>query len=324
MGGRWPIRRALGPAAAMNQNYIDTVRLLLAIAPAVFASGRFAMKGGTALNLFVQEMPRLSVDIDLVFVDHRPDRQAALQTIAEELAAVQAALARKGYRAHLPANAEADEVKLVVSNDAAQVKVEVNFVFRGTALPVEMRSLVATAQDLFTTDITVPVLATAELYGSKLVAAMDRQHPRDIFDVMHMLDHFGWQASFIDCFVVYLAGHNRPVHEVLFPKTKPLEPAFTNEFAGMTRDAVELDVLAQMQVRLIKELPQQLTQARRDFLLSLVQGDPHWELMPMQHLRQLPALKWKLMNLAKLRKGSAKRFEAQQQLLANRFDQVSG
>jgi len=56
----------------MNQNYIDTVRPLLAIAPAVFASGRFAMKSGTALNLFVQEMPRLSVDIDLVFVDHRP------------------------------------------------------------------------------------------------------------------------------------------------------------------------------------------------------------------------------------------------------------
>jgi hypothetical protein len=81
----------------MNQNYIDTVRLLLAIAPAVFASGRFAMKGGTALNLFVQEMPRLSVDIDLVFVDHRPDRQAALQAIAEELAIVQAALARQGY-----------------------------------------------------------------------------------------------------------------------------------------------------------------------------------------------------------------------------------
>ena len=97
----------------MNQTYIDTVRLLLAIAPAVFASGRFAMKGGTALNLFVQEMPRLSVDIDLVFVDHRPDRQAALQTIAEELAIVQAALARQGYRAHMPANADGDDVKLV-------------------------------------------------------------------------------------------------------------------------------------------------------------------------------------------------------------------
>ena len=305
----------------MNQNYIDTVRLLLAIAPAVFASGRFAMKGGTALNLFVQDMPRLSVDIDLVFVDHRPDRQGALQAIAQELAAVQVALAGKGLRAHLPANPSGDDVKLVVSNDTAQVKVEVNFVFRGTALPVETRSLVASAQDLFTTDLTAPVLATAELYGSKLVAAMDRQHPRDIFDVMHMLDHFGWEKSIVDCFVAYLAGHNRPVHEVLFPKTKPLEPAFTNEFVGMTRDTVELDTLMQMHARLIKELPKQLTPAHRDFLMSLVQGEPAWELMPMQHLRELPALKWKLMNLAKLKKTSAKRFAAQTELLAARLDQ---
>ena len=307
MGRRRPIRRAHGPQAAMNHDYVDTVRLLLAMAPAVFASGRFAMKGGTALNLFVQEMPCLSVDIDLAFVDHRPDRQGALQAIAQELATVQAALARKGYRVHLPANTEGEDVKLVVSNDTAQVKVEVNFVFRGTTLPVETRSLVGIAQDLITTDLAVAVLATAELYGSKLVAAMDRQHPRDIFDVMCRLDHFGWQASFVDCFVAYLAGHSRPVHEVLLPKTKPLEPAFTNEFAGMTRDTVELNTLVQMQVRLLQELPQQSTPAHRDFLLSLVQGEPVWELMPMQRLRELPALKWKLMNLAKLKKNSAKR-----------------
>ena len=308
----------------MNQNYIDTVRLLLAIAPAVFASGRFALKGGTALNLFVQEMPRLSVDIDLVFVDHRPDRQAALLAIAQELAAVQAALDGKGYRTQLPANAEGDDVKLVVRDHAAQVKVEVNFVFRGTVLPVESRALVAAAQDLFTTDLAAPVLATAELYGSKLVAAMDRQHPRDIFDVMHMLDHFGWQGSFIDCFVAYLAGHNRPVHEVLFPKVKSLELAFSNEFVGMTRDTVELDTLVRMQVRLLQELPQQLTRKHRDFLLSLVQVDPDWALMPMHHLSELPALKWKLMNLSKLKKSSAKRFASQHQLLAERFALSAG
>jgi predicted nucleotidyltransferase component of viral defense system len=308
----------------MNQSYINTVQLLLAITPDVFASGRFAMKGGTALNLFVQEMPRLSVDIDLVFVDHLPDRAAALQAIAQELATVQAALARKGYRAHLPANTEDDDVKLVISGSGSQVKVEVNFVFRGTVLPIETRSLVSTAQDLFTTEVTVPVLATAELYGSKLVAAMDRQHPRDIFDVSLMLDRFGWQPAFIDCFVAYLAGHNRPLHEVLFPKAKPLMPAFANEFAGMTRVAVDVGTLGQMQTRLLKELPEQLTPAHRDFLISLVQGDPDWHLMPMLHLRELPALKWKLMNLAKLKRSNPERFRAQHELLADRFNQLGG
>jgi hypothetical protein len=107
---------------------------------------------------------------------------------------------------------------------------------------------------------------------------------------------------------------------VLFPKTKPLEPAFTNEFAGMTRDPVELDTLAQVQGRLFQELPRLLTSAHRDFLLSLVQGAPAWELMPMQHLPELPALKWKLVNLAKLKKSNTKLFAAQHQMLVERFD----
>ena len=171
----------------MNPAYIDTVRLLLAIAPAVFASGRFAMKGGTALNLFVQDMPRLSVDIDLVFLDYRLDRKAALETISAELATMKTDLRAQGYQANVPTNTQGDEVKLVVRNAATQIKVEVNFVFRGCVLPPETRSLVKTAQDLFTTDLSLPILDTAELYGSKLVAAMDRQHPRDIFDVMHMV-----------------------------------------------------------------------------------------------------------------------------------------
>ena len=73
----------------------------------------------------------------------------------------------------------------------------------------------------------------------------------------------------------------------------------------MARDAVELATLCQMQIRLLHELPQQLTPAHQRFLLSLVRGEPAWELMPIQHLRELPALKWKQMNLARLKKSSA-------------------
>ena len=215
-------------------------------------------------------------------------------------------------------------MKLVVRNDTTQVKVEVNFVFRGSALPVETRSLVAAAQDLFTADVALPLLAPAELYGSKLVAAMDRQHPRDIFDVLHMLDRFGWQELFVDCFVAYLAGHNRPVHEVLFPKTKPLEPAFSNEFAGMTREEVSLDALLAAQAHLIADLPRQLTERQRSFLLSLVRAEPDWTLLPLPHLQELPALRWKLLNLAKLKKSDATRFRSQADELARRMANVSG
>jgi hypothetical protein len=85
LDGRREIRRTSRPETIMNQDYVDTVRLLLAVAPEVFRPPRFALKGGTALNLFVQDMPRLSVDIDVVFTDHTLDRETALKAIAADL-----------------------------------------------------------------------------------------------------------------------------------------------------------------------------------------------------------------------------------------------
>jgi len=307
----------------MNQDYVDTVRLLLAVAPAVFRPPRFALKGGTALNLFVQDMPRLSVDIDVVFTDHTLDREAALKAIAADLKSIKSAISAMGHRADLPTTKGGDEVKLIIDGNGVRVKVEVNFVFRGSVLPVVQRPLISTAQDVFTTDITLPVLDTAELYGSKLVAAMDRQHPRDMFDVLKMIERFGWQPSFVDCFVAYLAGHNRPVHEVLFPRKLPLEPAFTNEFAGMTRDGVALDLLEETQERLIAQLPRALSTSHREFLLSLVRAEPAWELMPFNHLQHLPALQWKLLNLRKLKSRDATRFLAQHDELVAKFKSLS-
>src|SRR5882672_4781720 len=283
----------------MNQEYVDTVRLLLAIAPAVFRSPRFALKGGTALNLFLHDMPRLSVDIDVVFTDHTLDREAALRAIAADLKAAKSTISALGYRTSLPTTKSGGEVKLLVEGNGLRIKVEVNLVFRGTVLPVTPLPLMPIAQELFTTDIVLPVLDPAELYGGKLVAAMDRQHPRDMFDVLKMLERFGWQSSFVDCFVAYLAGHNRPVHEVLFPKKLPLEPAFTNEFAGLTNDEVTLTVLEQTQERLIAQLPRALSSRHRDFLLPLVRAEPAWNLMPFSKLQHLPVLQWKLLNLRK-------------------------
>ena len=221
-------------------------------------------------------MPRLSVDIDVVFTDHTLTREDALRTIAANLHTARSAISAMGFRATLPTTKSGDDVKLFVEGNGLQVKVEVNFVFRGTVLPVQQRALNTVAQELFTTDITLPVLDPCELYGGKLVAAMDRQHPRDMFDVLKMIERFGWQASFVDCFVAYLAGHHRPVHEVLFPKRLPLEPAFTNEFMGLTNDGVALPMLEQTQERLIAQLPRSLTKNHRDFLVSMVRAEPEW------------------------------------------------
>ena len=303
----------------MNPQYVDTVRLLLAVAPAVFRSPRFALKGGTALNLFAHDMPRLSVDIDVAFTDYTLNREDALGAIAADLKAAKSAISALGFRAHLPTATGGENVKLLVEGNGQQIKVEVNFVLRGTMLPVTQRPLVPRAQELFTTDITLPVLDLPELYGGKLVSAMVRQHPRDMFDVLQMLERFGWHPSFVDCFVAYLAGHNRPVHEVLFPNRLPLEPAFSNEFAGLTTDEVALATLEQTQGHLIDELPRALTSRHREFLLSLVSAEPAWDLMPFANLQHLPAPQWKLINLRKLKKSNPGRFSAQRDELTSRF-----
>ena len=155
------------------------------------------------------------------------------------------------------------------------------------------------------------------------MAAMDRQHRRDIFDVVKMLERFGWESSFVDCFVAYLAGHNRPVHEVVFPKKLSLESVFANEFIGLTNDEVALTLLEQTQERLMKELPRTLTSRHREFLLSLVSAEPQWELMPFDNLRHLPALQWKPLNLRKLKTRDAGRFAAQHDELEARFKNLA-
>jgi len=304
----------------MNRAYIDTVRVLLDVAPFVFESPQFAMKGGTALNLFVQDLPRLSVDIDVVYVEHTPDRTTALRDIATNLSATKVAIERLGYTATILPTRAGDEAKMLVATATAQVKVEVNFVFRGTLLPVTTKSLTPATQELFTTDIRVPLLETAEMYGSKLVAAMDRQHPRDIYDVQQMLNTFGLPPQYVDCFVAYLAGHNRPIHEVLFAPPRPLASMFENAFSGMTREPVNVDSLISTQQQLLETLPSALTTSHRQFLLSLARAEPQWDLMPFAHLHLLPAIRWKLLNLEKLKQQNPKRFDAQHHELARAFD----
>lgn len=303
----------------MDKAYLDTVRLLLDAAPEVFRSGVFAMKGGTAINLFVQDLPRLSVDIDVVYLPHEKPRAAALAEIGAELTAIRERLKQRGIAADVTATAVGDETKLFVRRGRDQVKIEINHVFRGTVLPPETRPLVKAASDLFTVGFSVPTLAVPELYGSKLVAALDRQHPRDFFDVHGMFATHGLSADTMNCFVAYLAGHNRPVHEVLFSRDLDLTAIFENEFVGMERQPVSLAQLLETRTRLRREIAGAISPAQRAFLVGLVTAAPDWSLLPFPHLLQLPAIQWKLQNLARLKKSNPAKFNAQAEELRKRF-----
>lgn len=303
----------------MNQTYLDTARLLVQVAPLVFVDDTFALKGGTAINLFVRDMPRLSVDLDLVFPDHTLPRDEALARINEAVRQAAERLKKRDLQVHAPA-AAAGETKLLVRRGSVQVKVEVNFVMRGTVRPVRRASLTPTAGDVLMADLEIPVVSLEDMYGGKLVAALDRQHPRDLFDVMQLFAHEGITPGIRRAFVVYLASSNRPVHEVLFPPLRDIRHDFEHNFQGMTVEPVPLESLLVARERLVHEVQRGLDESERRFLLSLVAGAPEWALLDVFHLEHLPGVRWKLHNLAQLRKTSPKKFAEQAALLAARLN----
>ncbi|MHB1544256.1 MAG: nucleotidyl transferase AbiEii/AbiGii toxin family protein [Gammaproteobacteria bacterium] len=300
----------------MNQVYLDSARMLTRVAPLVLVNNTFALKGGTAINLFVRDMPRLSVDLDLVFPDHTLPREQALRRINEAVRQSAARLEKQGFRTHAPAAADSGETKLLVRRGSVEIKIEVNFVMRGTIHPVRMVSLRQNARDTLQVDLEIPVASLEDVYGGKLVAAMDRQHPRDLFDVLQLFAHEGITAGIRRAFVVYLASHSRPVHEVLFPPLRDIRQEFQHNFTGMTAEAVELDALLAARERMVRELQQDLSADERRFLLSLVTAEPEWPLLGVPHLEQLPGLRWKLQNLEQLRKTNTQKFAEQSEVLS--------
>lgn len=305
----------------MKNEYKETVALLLDTAPYVFAHDCFVMKGGTAINLFCKNMPRLSVDIDLVFVDPQyPDRTTALKIIEQSLATIADVLKSKlGVRIQKTASGAQSDSKLFVSRGQTRVKIEVNHVFRGSVYSPVEGELSEDAEDMFEREISVPMLDADELYASKLVAALDRQHPRDLFDVMLMFQDGGITPRMQRAFAVYLAGHNRPMHELLPPHPHDITGSYENEFVGMTAEQVDQAELEKTREQLFAEFPKTLDASERDFLLSLHRLEPNWDLLELPDVDKLPAIKWKLRNLDILKSKNPAKFEAMYQALESRL-----
>lgn len=284
--------------------YFKQAQLMLRVVPHVAAEKRFALKGGTAINLFVRDMPRLSVDIDLTWLPLEP-RDAALENIGGALRRIANAIRRSvpGTTVHESRVRGADHVsKLTVSTAEAAIKIEPNLVLRGTVLPSEERDLCRPAEELFELSATANTLSIADLYGGKLCAALDRQHPRDIFDVKILMENEGITDGIRRMFVVYLASHDRPMSELLDPARKEFRQAYEREFTGMVVEHVEYDELVEVRERLIDTIRNTLTEKEKKFLLSIKQGQPDWSLMPVAGIDQLPGVQWKLMNIRKMKK----------------------
>lgn len=283
-----------------NSPYYAQVHLLVHVLPIVASERCFALKGGTAINLFVRNMPRLSVDIDLAFVPIG-DRATALAEIDAALGRIRATLADRpyDYRVHVGKRQEGSICGLLVSDRAAEIKIEVSPVLRGLVYQGSVQRIVERAESEFGF-AEVPVVSFADLYAGKIVAALDRQHPRDLFDVKLLLAGEGISNDLFRAFLVYLISHDGSIARVLNPAHKPLEDLFERQFVGMTVEAVTIDELNRARTELIAALHQRLGEREKEFLKSFKRGEPNWDLLGVAHAADLPAVRWKLQNLAKM------------------------
>lgn len=214
----------------MRKEYLDKVSLLIETLPYVGQQECFALKGGTAINLFYKDMPRLSVDIDLAYT-YFDDRTTAYQRINESLVLIGQALSQAGFSTYIQGNGL--EKKVIVSNRSASIKIEPNYIIRGYVYEPMIRGICKKAEKIFGYT-EARIVSFPELYGGKICAALDRQHPRDLFDIDGLFAYDVQNPALMEGFIVLLLGHNRPIHELLNPTLKIQSEVFEKEFVGMT------------------------------------------------------------------------------------------
>lgn len=286
----------------MTEEYRNQVRLLLSVLPMVARQEDLALKGGTALNFFWRDFPRLSVDIDLTYLPVK-NRKESLASISESVQAIADSIKKEVPGTNITLQKSGDALsRLIVRDTDAQIKLEVNTVLRGSIFDPVEKELSSRIQSEFEFFTALQTLSFEDLYGGKLCAALDRQHPRDLYDVKLLLDNEGITEKIRTAFVGYLISHSRPMNELLNPNAIHLEDIYKKEFQGMTNEPVELNELIEVQKELPKLILEDLTGSEKEFLIAFKQGDPQWDLIPVSHLKDLPGVKWKLLNIRKMDK----------------------
>jgi predicted nucleotidyltransferase component of viral defense system len=283
-----------------REPYATQVALLVRLLPFIYdQKDVFALKGGTAINLFYRNLPRLSVDIDLSYLPVQ-DRDTSLAHIDETLSQIMESInAAAGLSAARIKGGGDGATRILAGNGKVQVKIETSPVTRGTVGETQTMAVSELVEEEFGF-VEAEVVSFEDLYGGKIHAALDRQHPRDLFDIRQLYDNEGLTEDLLRTFMVYLASSSRPPHELLNPNLNDLTNAYKNEFVGMTRVSVELDALLATRTKLIEDIQARLTGPIAEFLVGLQAAEPDFNVLGFPDAGLLPAVRWKLQNLQRL------------------------
>lgn len=279
--------------------YYSQAKLLIQVLPHIAKETVFALKGGTAINYFFWDLPRISVDIDLTYLPVK-SREESIQEISETLERIIQNIQHTiPYIKVIPKIDQETKLKIgcIVNKNNITVKIEPNLVIRGTVFPIEQDFLCNTAIDIFGSNVKIARLAMPDLFGGKICAALDRQHPRDLFDIYLLFKEIGFSSDIRKAFIIYLLSHPRPIVDLLNPNFKDIKAIFENEFAGMSRVSVTLNELLQTRKMLVSQIKTGLTENEKRFIFSIKRGEPDWSLSGLKNIEILPAVRWKLKNI---------------------------
>jgi len=174
------------------QKYRKQVSLLLKILPILSTESSLALHGGTAINLFHRNMPRLSVDIDLTYLPIT-DRDSSVTDINRTLNNVKLQIERVFPQLYVVLKSKSS--KLFISSSDATIKLEVNLIKRGCFAESKIMSLCSEAQMQYSSYCEIKIVEMGHLYGGKICAALDRQHPRDLFDIHMLFESEGMESG---------------------------------------------------------------------------------------------------------------------------------
>lgn len=294
--------------------YAQIVELLLRLIPIVMEEEVFAIHGGTAINLFLKDLPRYSVDIDLTYIP-LADRQTSLDDINLHLKTI-ADKAKKAFKGmHVVPNFST--CKLLCEYRGKQVKIEVNQTKRGiVGGAVQSLPLSEKAQEEFSLFCEANVVPLTQLYGGIIAAALSRQHPRDLFDVKYMdIPLSKCREGLIFC----LLGSDRPIHESFAPRLIDQRKAMDNQFAGMTDIPFTYEEFEDTRTKLINDVKSLMTDADKKFLISFESGQPEWNGYEFEYFKDYPSVQWKLLNLKKLAKQNSQKLREEMEYLNDAF-----
>lgn len=282
-----------------NKDYLEKTRLLIDVAGQMDWDSCFAIKGGTAINLFYSNLPRLSVDIDLVYLK-RTDRKIAFTEMISYLENLDTKLNRLGFESKIISVSKNNPIgKLFISRDFYSIILEPNIITRGTLLNTKKQMICKKATELFHQEIEVRCLDIREVYAGKMNAFLDRQHPRDIFDMLKYNNKQGI-SDIMDLIMIYILQNNRPFHELLNPNMLDIHDAYQTSFEGMTDESITEELLLSEREIIMDSFKKHITIDHVDFFISCLELTPNWEVFKEYSIQNLPAVQWRMQNIEKM------------------------